>query len=423
MPEPVTAVLFGAGLRGQNDYGPYALEHPEELRFVAVAEPNEARRRSFAAAHGIPPDRRFADWRDLAARGRLADVCLNATQDQMHHASSLAALDAGYDLLLEKPIAPRLDQAIEIVRTAKDRGRVLEVCHVLRYTAFFEAVHEIVASGRIGDVVAVEHRENVGFLHMAHSYVRGNWARAGDACPMILAKCCHDLDILLWNLALPVERVSSFGSLMHFRPERAPAGATARCTDDCPAAEECAYDARRAYLDPSVAGWPVTAITDDLSPPARLAALREGPYGKCVYHAGNDVVDHQVVSFELAGGATAVLVMQGHTAEEGRSMRYDGTRGTLTGTFTYAGGVIEIDDFRSGGRTRLEIDPTKSGHGGGDFGLIRAFVRTIRSGERPLHHGREALESHVLAHAAEAARTSGAVVSMEAFRRSAGVTG
>ena len=423
MADPVSVALFGAGLRGHFDYGPYARARPDELRFVAVAEPVEERRRRFAEAHGIPPERRFADWRDLVAHGKLADACLNATQDADHHASSLAALEAGYDLLLEKPMAPRLADTVAIVRAAEARGRVLEVCHVLRHTAFFAAVHDIVTSGEIGDVVSAEHRENVGFAHMAHSYVRGNWARTDVACPMILAKCCHDLDLIVWNLtgggARPVERVSSFGSLFHFRPERAPEGATARCTDGCPAADACAYDARRIYLDPARGGWPVTAITDDLSMRARLAALRTGPYGRCVYRAGNDVVDHQTVSLELGGGVTAVLIMQGHSAEEERTIRYDGTRGTVVGRFTHASGVIEIADYLTSKRTRVEVPPAPSGHGGGDYGLLASFVRTVRGGPRA-GSAREALESHLLAHAAERSRLDGGqVVSMKEFRSAA----
>ena len=177
MPTPITAILLGAGQRGHHDYGPFALEHPDELTFAAVAEPTPARRRRFAEAHRIPPERRFASFRDLLAKPRMADACLNATQDLDHLASSLAAIDAGYDLLLEKPIATRLAESSAIVAAAANRGVVLEVCHVLRYTDFFAKVHEVIASGRLGDLVTVEHRENVGYAHGAQLRAR-NWARA-----------------------------------------------------------------------------------------------------------------------------------------------------------------------------------------------------------------------------------------------------
>ena len=224
MPKMITAALLGAGGRGFRSYAPYALEHPDELRFVAVAEPNPVRRERFAQAHNIPPEYQFATWEDLLARGQIADALLNATQDRMHYPSTMAALDAGYHVLLEKPMAERLDHVVALVQKAEQAGLLLQVCHVLRYTEMFATLHDILASGRIGEIITVEHRENVVFWHMAHSYVRGHWRNAELSSPMILAKCCHDLDILYWNMGRPVNWLQSFGSLMHLRPENAPEG-------------------------------------------------------------------------------------------------------------------------------------------------------------------------------------------------------
>ncbi|HWQ13280.1 MAG TPA: Gfo/Idh/MocA family oxidoreductase [Roseiflexaceae bacterium] len=423
MNAPITAVLCGAGGRGFYAYGPYARQHPEELRFVAVAEPDPARRERFAEAHGIPPARRYASWEELLAAGRLADACFNMTQDQMHLPSTLAALEAGYDVLLEKPMAHRLADTVALVQAAERHGRLLQICHVLRYTPFFATLHAILATGRLGDIVTVEHRENVAFWHMAHSFVRGNWRNSAESSPMILAKCCHDLDILVWNVARPVERLSSVGSLLHFRPEHAPQGASVRCTDPCPAGEACPFDARRLYLDMERTGWPVTAISTDLSYEGRLHALRTGPYGRCVYGCDNDVVDHQVVTMQVAGGASVVLVMHGHSHEEHRSMRYDGTRATLRGRFGAGVGNIEVHDHLTGRVEQVPIPPASSGHGGGDFGVVRSFVRALRGQEPPLTTARESLESHLLAFAAEEARLEGTVVDMAAFRARAELSG
>lgn len=342
MTKPITAVMVGAGVRGFYVYGPYALAHPDELQFVAVAEPEPTRRARFAQAHHIPPERQFATWEDLMAKGQLADALFNMTQDHMHYPSTIAALEAGYDVLLEKPMTTRLADTVHLVQTAERHGRLLQVCHVLRYTPFFATLHDILAAGRLGEIVTVEHRENVVYWHMAHSYVRGNWRNTTSASPMILAKCCHDLDILYWNFGRPVQRLHSFGSLLHFRAENAPAGATLRCTDGCPAAEQCPFDARRLYLNPDYSGWPVVALTDDLSLPARQRALETGPYGRCVYRCDNDVVDHQTVNMEFTGGASAVLFMHGHAHEEARTMRYDGTRATLRGRFDYQVGCLKF---------------------------------------------------------------------------------
>jgi predicted dehydrogenase len=419
MSQPITAAIAGAGVRGTFAYGPYALHQPDDLRFVAVAEPNPVRRERFAEAHAIPPARRFSSWEELLAAGRLADVFFNMTPDRSHYASTLAALEAGYDVLLEKPMTTRLADTVHLVQTAERLGRLLQVCHVLRYTPFFATLHDILASGRLGDIVTVEHRENVVYWHMAHSFVRGNWGNTAAASPMILAKCCHDLDILHWNLGRPVERLQSFGSLLHFRLENAPPGATNRCTDGCPAGPICPFDTRRHYLDPDNIGFTVIALSDDTSMEGRLLALETGPYGRCVYRCDNDVVDHQTVSLEFPGGATAVLFMHGHSHQEGRTMRYDGTRATLRGKFVSGDYHIEIHDHLTNRREAVAIPAATSGHGGGDAAIVASFVRAARGEAAALTGARESLESHLLAFAAEESRLQGTVVDMNEFRRRA----
>lgn len=419
MSQPITAVMVGAGTRGHHAYGPYALAHPDEIRFVAVAEPDPIRRQRFATAHDIPLARQYASWQDLLEQGQLADTLFNMTQDAMHYESTLAALDVGYDILLEKPMTTHLEHAVRLVQVAEQKGRLLQLCHVLRYTPFFSTLHAILASGRLGDIVTIEHRENVVYWHMAHSFVRGNWRNEAMSSPMILAKCCHDLDILYWNMGRPVRRLQSFGSLLHFRPENAPPGATRRCTDGCPAAEQCPFDARPIYLDPDRSIWPVVALTNDLSMEGRLRALETGPYGRCVYDCDNDVVDHQTVNMEFEGGTTAVLFMHGHSHEEGRTMRYDGTRATLRGKFGSHDSRIEIHDHLTDRCEEVEIPESASGHGGGDYGIMRSFVRVMRGDEQARTTARESLESHLLAWAAEASRLGGTVVDMGDFRAQA----
>ncbi len=419
MTQPITAVLLGAGNRGYHVYGPYAQEYPDELHFVAVAEPHQARRERFAQAHNIPAERQFASWEDLLAKGQIADVLFNTTPDQTHLASTIAALQAGYDVLLEKPMATRLDHVVSLVQTAERAGRLLQVCHVLRYTSFFSALHEVLASGRLGHIVSVEHRENVVYWHMAHSYVRGNWRNLASSSPMILAKCCHDLDILAWNMGRPVEKLQSFGSLIHFRPENAPAGAPQRCTDGCPAADECPFDAHRIYLGLAPNQWPAAVLSEEGTAAGLRRALEVGPYGRCVYHCDNDVVDNQTVAMQFPGGASVVLFMHGHSYEEARTMRYDGTRATLRAKFDYHAGSIEVHDHLTNRCEEVEIPATASGHGGGDFGTVRSFIQAARGAGQPLTTARESLESHLLAFAAEEARLSDAVVAMDDFRRRA----
>ena len=276
MGDPIEAVLVGAGNRGYEAYGPYALKHPERIRFTGVVDPHEGRRRRFAEAHGIAPERQFGSWQDLYARGRIAEALVNCTLDRMHLASTLPALELGYEVLLEKPMANTLEGNVQLVRAAEERGRLLMICHVLRYTACFSALHRILASGRLGRIITVEHRENVVYWHMAHSFVRGNWRDSQIESPMILAKCCHDMDLLFWNLG-PVRRLNSFGSLLHYRPENAPPGAPERCTDGCPVADDCSWYAPRLYLrDDGYDGWPISVISEDAGLVARRRALGSG---------------------------------------------------------------------------------------------------------------------------------------------------
>jgi predicted dehydrogenase len=350
----------------------------------------------------------------------------------MHVEPAVAALETGYHVLLEKPMAHTLEGCIRLVQTAERTGRTLQICHVLRYSPFWRALHDVLASGRLGEIITVEHRENVAYWHMAHSFVRGNWRNKALSSPMILAKCCHDLDILVWNLDQPCRRLSSVGSLMHYRAESVGPEIPARCTDGCPIEKECAFSApgiyleyrpfaelrrRRSqgeYVDEAPHHWPFTVISPDLSHAAMRQALETGPYGRCVYHCDNDVVDHQVVSMELAGGASVVLVMHGHSNEEHRSMRYDGTKGTLRARF---GHTSEITIHNHGGDSeQIPIPPADSGHGGGDRGVMIDFLRTLRGESQPLTTARASLESHLLAFAAEEARLEGTVIDMAAYR-------
>jgi predicted dehydrogenase len=463
MTKPLKAILFGAGARGAESYGPYALAHPDQIQFVAVAEPRETRRISFAAQHGIPEERCFDTWQQALEKDIPADVVINCTQDQMHAGSSIPALEAGYDLLLEKPIAHSLEDAIRIVHTAEENDRYLQICHVLRFTDFFIKIKSLLDEQRLGQLVTISHRENVSSWHMAHSFVRGSWRRADLSSPMILAKCCHDLDLLTWFTGETPQSLSSFGSLAHFRPENAPPDAPMRCTDGCPVEHSCPFFAPAVYIDlvpfkfalsqskiplykivgsqslkrPRVIqaissviprlreltnyqGWPRSVISDHPgNEESLLKALREGPYGRCVFHCDNDVVDHQEVTMEFPSGITANLTMHGHSHEEGRTLRIDGTQASLLAKFSFHSSFIEIHDHRSMEIEVFEFPSTveQVGHGGGDTGIMRDFVQNIRDRQSSINSARESLESHYMAFAAEQSRLEQSKVNMADFRK------
>jgi predicted dehydrogenase len=408
------AILIGAGQRGHFVYGRWALDNPDRLRIVAVADPRPDRLERFADAHRIPPSHRFGDPDILLSFPRIAPAAIIASPDRTHHRYVLAALRAGYHVLAEKPMASTLAQCVELVDASARSEATLHIGHVLRFTPFFQTLRNVIRSERLGDIVTVEHRENVRSWHMAHSYVRGNWGRREVATPMIVAKCCHDFDILHWNLASPVTRLSSVGSLFEFHPERAPAGATARCTDPCPVTD-CPYDARRIYLEPAMQGWPIHVITDDMTQAGRLEALQQGPYGRCAYRADSNVVDHQIVTMQLESGTSVALIMHGHSHEESRTMRYDGTRATLRGVFGPQQSITVIDHV-DGRPEEIAIGTGVGGHGGGDGGIMEAYLATVDTGAPPATPAAESLESHFLAFLAEEARTTGTVIDVAARR-------
>jgi predicted dehydrogenase len=420
--EPLTAVVVGAGNRGRLVYAAWALAHPDLLRLVAVAEPDDASRAALAAEHALPPARAFRDWRECLAAPRLADVAIVATSDTLHVEPALAAIARGYDVLLEKPIAPTPAECVRVVEAAHAAARVLQIGHVLRYAPFYERVAELVAGGALGEILHIDMKEQVAAWHMTHSYVRGRFRNRDLAAPILLAKSCHDLDLLTWLAGRPARRVVSFGALGHYRPDRAPPGAPERCTDGCPVQERCAHDAVRFYLGPDerfAKLWPWVDVSPDPSREARRRALERGRYGRCVYRCDNDALDHQLVALEFEGGLTASFALHGLAAHEQRTIRVTGTSGELRGLLD--GGVIEVTRPGALGAERHDVGGGVLGHFGGDDGLMRHFTALMREGRRDAVRacGRSALESHLVGFAAELSRESGSVVDLDAFRAAA----
>ncbi|MEU7036288.1 Gfo/Idh/MocA family oxidoreductase, partial [Streptomyces sp. NPDC046237] len=376
MPDATTLLVVGAGDRGTS-HARYALRHPDRARVVAVAEPLRVRRERFAAEHGLAADAAVADWRQIVERGRVSDAVLLCTLDRDHLEPALAFAAQGYHIMLEKPMAVDEESCRAIVDAVERAGVILAVGHVLRYTPYTRVLKRVVDEGRIGDVISVQHLEPVGHWHQAHSYVRGNWRRTDESTSMLMAKSCHDLDWLQHIVGEPPARVSSFGRLTHFTPANRPQDAADRCVE-CPVRGECVFDAVRFYGDRLAAGqkgWPLSVVLDDFTGAALEEALRTGPYGRCVYACDNDVVDHQVVAMEFAGGATATFTMTGFTEMANRRTQIFGTRGEIRGD----GRMLHIHDFRTGTTEAVDTLPTGNmsaggGHGGGDEGLMEAFV-------------------------------------------------
>jgi predicted dehydrogenase len=414
---PLTIAVLGAGARGAA-YAELAARRPDKAKIVAVAEPVEHVRAAIAARHDIEPDLCFDDWRALLHRPRLADAAIIAIQDAEHKDAAVALADRGYQLLLEKPMATNEDHCEQIAKAVRRNGTALAVSHVMRYTPYTVALKKLLSEGVLGDIVSMEHLEPVGYYHFAHSFVRGSWRREDTSTFLLMSKSCHDLDWISYIVGQPVRRVSSFGSRSHFRPESAPEGSTDRCVT-CPLEPACAYSAKRMYLDGLRNGGVKQYFTKvmsagELTEEAVAAALAEGPYGRCVYHCDNDVVDHQVVSLEFDGGTTASFTLAAFTPLENRHTKIFGTRGQLTGD----GRHIAVYDFLTERTTvidtSLDGSSAAEGHAGGDEALFYAFVDALHGGRPELIvSGIEAsLDSHRIVFAAERARRIGRVVEL-----------
>ncbi|MBQ7670021.1 MAG: Gfo/Idh/MocA family oxidoreductase [Clostridia bacterium] len=410
----ISVAVAGLGSRGYA-YS-YALGHFEgRAKIVACADILPDRAERFGDKFGIPEDMRFSSAEEMLRRERLADVIIIATPDRCHYRQAMAALDADYDLLLEKPVSPVLSECFEIAAKASEKSRRVIVCHVLRYTAYYRKIKELLDSGVIGDVVSIKADEKVGYWHQAHSFVRGNWANSERSSPMILQKCCHDMDIFHWLVGKRCVATSSFGSLTHFKPSEAPEGATERCTEECPVYHTCPFSVEKCYIDHARQGnfsWPIDVVTQIPTVEALEENLRTGPYGRCVYHCDNDVVDHQVVNLLFEGGATLSFTMCAFTSgvSWGRGTYIMGTKGEIIGDS--GKDRIEVNVF--GGKSevyeKISSETDGFGHGGGDFGIIRDLIALLEgSGDASssMTDIDETLESHLIALAAEESRVSG----------------
>lgn len=463
---PITAVLCGAGNRGREVYGTYAQKNPDKLKFIAVADPDTERRSLFQQEHHIPDERAFSSWKDLLnpSVGKIAELAFICTQDQMHYEPAMQAMDLSYDLLLEKPISPNLNECQEITSKASATKRLVQISHVLRFTPFWKKIKEIVDSGKIGDIIDYDHSENVSYWHFGHSYVRGPYKNKETSSPLILAKSCHDLDLMYWIIGKRPISVQSAGSLTHYRKENAPPDSPEYCTDGCPHEDACPWYAPRLYIncEPIIRvgrfspkffdrllskmilkrhpllklfalfnsdlksvmdwrKWPTSVITTDFSPEGKYAGLHHSDYDRCIFKCENNVVDHQMSTFRFPDGVTGTLRVHGLSDLEGREIRIFGTKGVIRGVFRENEKKIIVRDFRfSNEEIAFHQSLDLSGHGGGDEGLMNAFLDYLHTDSSISENTidvSEAMESHYMAFAAEEARISHETLKIAEFRK------
>lgn len=398
--KPVTAIIVGAGHRAFV-YSELAKTNPELLKIVGVADPNPVRRKKAMEYFGFSEDMCFDSAQELAEKGRLADAVINGTMDEQHLETAIPLLNAGYDMLLEKPFAVCEQDMRQIVDCAKKNNSKVMICHVLRYTPFYYAIKERIVNGEIGDIINIQMTEHVSYHHLSTSYIRGKWANS-DKChtTMLLAKCCHDIDLMMWFMSetKPVS-ISSFGSKFQFKPENAPENSGTICMKDCPLVDECVYSTKRLYIDhPDRWSFYVWDALEGIENPTiddKIALMKtDNPYARCIYKCDNNVVDHQSVLVNFASGATGTHNMVGGSAEPRRNIHIIGTKGEIFGNFEESKfTVLKINPSPDAHNEECDVEEIDlrvtgdmvgayGGHGGGDERLAEDFVKFIR-GEQP----------------------------------------
>ncbi|XP_073512844.1 putative oxidoreductase YteT isoform X1 [Phyllobates terribilis] len=419
----VTVLVVGAGSRGMC-YTYYAVNFPKRMKIVGVADPRSCTKETLKMMHHIDDDKFFDDWRQAAELEKFAEAVIIATPDRLHKEPAIAFAKKGYHILLEKPMAVTPEDCREIVHTCKENGVILAVGHVMRYHPVSRKTKELLDSGIIGDIVHIQHMEPIGYWHFAHSYVRGNWRNEEESTFSLLAKSCHDIDLICyWMGDRRCVKVSSFGTLSHFTKENKPEGASSRCLD-CSVEETCPYSAQKVYLNKAARGnfgWPISVVCSngvhDIE--SLTDALKTGPYGRCVYDCDNDVVSNQVVNMEFEGGQTAAFTMIAFSNDLGsRKTEIYGTKGEIR---ICGRGPIDVFDFVTSKKTQhlakiISFMPAHlSSHGGADYYLIDSFISAVSNNDPSLiiTGPDDTLQSHLLVFQAEKSRRENSVVHID----------
>ena len=408
----ITVSILGVGARGGEAYGKYIHECADKYEVVSLCDVNPDKIEKYSAMFQVDKTKCFLDEAEFFKEKR-SDVLVIATLDCDHVRMALKAIQLGYAIVLEKPVSDNAEELYALDKTAKEYGALVVVCHVLRYTVAIRKIKELLDANKIGQLVSFDSLEQVAYWHYAHSYVRGNWRSSKNATPMIMAKCCHDLDLMQYFAGSPCESLSSIGSLRYFKTENKPGGATDRCLG-CPYQDTCAYSAKRIYLDGWLGGgqpqaWPYTVLTDkEVTETELLEKLQTTRYGECVFNGYNDVVDHQFVTAQFENGVTANLNMMAFTQGGGRIMRFFGTEGEIL--YDEAADHITLKKFGGGNEVYKvsELTDDLSGHGGGDHRMIDTLYEVLNGNANGADTSlTRSIESHLMAIAAEQSRLNG----------------
>ena len=413
--KPITAVILGAGHRSLI-YGDVSLSHPDILKIVGVVDINPQKADFAAKRYGVDPSRVFYSVDELVKCGKIADIVINGTMDAQHVPTSLPLLSLGYDMLLEKPFATGAKELAELYATAKENKNAIFVCHVLRYASFYLGIRRILEEGVLGKIVSINMAEDISMHHTVISYVRGQWNNENTGTPLLLAKSCHDIDLMMWMMGNDTPTtVYSVGGDYSFSPDKAPIGSGTRCLLDCPLEEGCPFSAGKHYLPDDIAHafyvWGNEKLTQEEK---REALKRDNPYGRCIFRCGHEGVDHQSVTITFDSGAVGIFTLTGGAPKDERRIQIVGTKGSLSGTFEENAFTVRLTK-PDGSYTETVYDALKDSkefHGGGDEALVLDFCEYLKTGKPSLSFSElsDSLTSHLVIFAAEKSRKSGQVV-------------
>lgn len=402
------AVFICFGARGQC-YANYYFTNKTNFKIQAVADAKTHLRELAVNKYGCPKENCFDDWKKLLSKGVMGDILFICTQDNFHVEPAIEAIKAGYkNIMVEKPIDKSIEKCLELKNTADEYGANVQVCHSLRYTNFYRTLKSIIDSGVIGKLQNINHIETAGTFHYAHNFVRGDWARGDLTSPIILAKCCHDTDLLLWLTGKKCKTVSSYGSLDYFKKENAPDNAPERCIWGCPVNDSCPYSAIKylgKYKDQIIREYAVEkegfTSTEE--------ALEKGRYGRCVFYCDNNVADHQTSVIEFEDGIVATLTMSAFSNID-RQTHIMGTLGEILADF--GNDKIEVFDFKTDSKQTYKIGHAETLHGGADYNIVSDFIKSINNSDILYTDIKHSIDSHIMAMAMEESRITGRPVSV-----------
>lgn len=399
--------ILGYGDRGRR-YAMLCKNMPKDYKIVNIIDPSKEKLNLAKNDLNLSDNDLYYSLDEFLKSDTKADWMFICTQDKLHHEHTIKALNNGFNILLEKPIACSIEDCLDIEKLALEKGLRVEVCHVLRYSVYYDKIKEIIESGKLGKIISIEQVENVAYWHQAHSFVRGDWGNSDDSNPMIIAKCCHDLDMAVYLANSKCVKVNSVGRLHYFNKENAPEGATEYCLGGCKAKDNCPYDCEKIYINPIKYlppftykhMWPQAKLTKDgiVTKKKLYEAMKTTDYGKCVFYSNNNVVDYQEVNMEFENGITSTLIMTAFSATSFRETRVRGAYGELI--CNMGDNKIYLHMYGKN-KKRIRLNEVMDAHGGGDAKLIQNLAKDeVRTDIT------DSIESHLIGFAAEISRVN-----------------